>query len=287
MVRKLRSIFLIACVVSSLSSSGRCLAAFMQFTMGGDTNQDSIRPTVLTFRNMLGDPNNLNNPGPLGSGRREINWDGGGPATTVSPTPFNFFQNIRGALFTTTTSNPTTAFVQAPPSGLATLFNNPTYSTIFSTFSPPRLFTPIGSNITDVTFFVPGSAGAIPATVSAFGAVFTNVNLASTSRLQFFDQNNALLLTADVEKGTVSSGSLSFLGEVATAGEEISRVRITTGNAALGPNDNPIGGVNVVALDDFIYSEPRAVPEPSALILSGTAALVGLGCAWRRRRGAV
>ena len=87
------------------------------------------------------------------------------------------------------------AFVQAPPSGLATLFNNPTYSTIFSTFSPPRLFTPIGSNITDVTFFVPGSAGAIPATVSAFGAVFTNVNLANTSRLQFFDQNNVQLLS--------------------------------------------------------------------------------------------
>ena len=83
------------------------------------------------------------------------------------------------------------------------------------------------------------------------------------------------------------TGSLSFLGAVATAGEEISRVQITTGNTALGPNDNIAADLNVVALDDFIYSEPRAIPEPSALIMGGTAALVGLGCAWRRRRVAV
>ena len=102
--------------------------------------------------------------------------------------------------------------------------------------------------------------------------------------MEFFDQSNVQLFSADVPTGSGSSGSLSFLGVTATAGEEISRVRITTGNTALGPNDNIAADVNVVALDDFIYSEPRAVPEPSALILGGTAALVGLGCAWRRRR---
>ena len=47
-----------------------------------------------------------------------------------------------------------TGLSQAPPSGgpqggLATLFNNPTYGTIFSTFSPLRLFTPVDSNVTE------------------------------------------------------------------------------------------------------------------------------------------
>jgi hypothetical protein len=36
---------------------------------------------------------------------------------------------------------------------------------------------------------------------------------------------------------------------------------------------NPAGGVNVVAMDDFIYSEPAAAPEPASL------ALMGLGLA--------
>ena len=40
----------------------------------------SIQSTVDAFRAALGDPNNGNNPGPLSSGRREINWDGGNPA---------------------------------------------------------------------------------------------------------------------------------------------------------------------------------------------------------------
>ena len=39
------------------------------------------------------------------------------------------------------------------------LFNNPTYGTIFTTFSPSRLFTPVGSNVTDGSFFVPGTSG--------------------------------------------------------------------------------------------------------------------------------
>ena len=78
MVRKLRSIFLIACVAFSLTSSGTCLAGFNVFSVGGNTNPASIQSTVDVFRAALGNPNNGNTLMPLGSGRREINWDGGG-----------------------------------------------------------------------------------------------------------------------------------------------------------------------------------------------------------------
>ena len=141
-------------------------------------NALSIQSTVDAFRAALGNPNNGNAAGVLASGRREINWDGGGADTTTAPvTPFDVFLNTRGARFTTRG----TGLSQAPPAGgpqggLAVLFDNPTYGLIFSAFSPLRLFTPVGSRITEGLFFVPGTNGGAPATVSGFGAVFTDVD---------------------------------------------------------------------------------------------------------------
>src|SRR5688500_5129167 len=57
----------------------------------------SIQGAVDLFRADLGNPNNGNAPGPLPGGRREINWDGGGAATTPAGTPFAGFQATRGA----------------------------------------------------------------------------------------------------------------------------------------------------------------------------------------------
>jgi hypothetical protein len=139
----------------------------------------SIQSAVDAFRASLGD-NNLNNPGPIQKGRREINWDGGNPnllATTAPVTPFNVFLNTRGSQFTT----PGLGLSQAPPSGgpqggLAVLFGNPTYATAFRAFSASRLFTPVGSNITEASFSIPGTNGNAPATVRGFGAVFTDVD---------------------------------------------------------------------------------------------------------------
>jgi len=220
----------------------------------------------------LGNPNNGNNPGPLSSGRREINWDGGGTATTLSGTPFAGFQVIRGALFTTGG----TGFVQAPPSGLATTFANATYDTIFQTFSPARLFAVIGSNVMDVTFSIPGSPG-VPALTSGFGAVFTDVDLANITTLQFFDINNDSL---GIFSAPTADNGLSFLG-VSFGVPIVSRVRITLGNSPLGPNDG--GGTDVVAMDDFIFGEPQAAPEPATLILFGTG-VAFLGARMRRRQ---
>ena len=266
----------LALLLATSAVSTLVSAAPIIVSVGGDDNPSSIQATVDVFRSILGSPNNGNAPGPLPGGRREINWDGGGSTVTTAPvTPFNVFQNTRGALVTT----PGLGLSQATPDGLAALFSNPTYSTIFNPFSPSRLFVPVGSNVTDVLFFLPGSNGAEAATVSGFGAIFSDVDLAALTSISYFDPEGDLLYSRSVETGSVADGSLSFLGVFFDAGERIARVRIVTGNAALGPNDG--GSVDVVAMDDFLYSEPvalaTAVPEPSALALLGLCAVVLLG----------
>jgi hypothetical protein len=268
-----------------MAAAGMAAATPIVFQVGGTNLTASIQPTVDAFRAALGNPNNGNAPGPIVGGRREINWDGGGGvSTTTAPvTPFNTFLNTRGAQFTTSGAGLT----QATPDGLATLASNPGYATTFGAFSPLRLFAPIGSNVTDATFFVPGTNGTHPAMVSGFGAVFTDVDVANVTQLQFFDAEGNLFSTFSVPAGTVADASLSFLGVVFDAGELISRVRITTGTTALGPNDNPGGGVDVVAMDDFLYAEPVGVaePAPGGATLLGAAIALLLRRARRRDRG--
>jgi len=235
-------------------------------------NAASIQNSVDAFRAALGDPNNQNNPGPLTVGRREINWDGGNPnllTTTAPVTPFNVFLNTRGSQFTT----PGLGLSQAPPSGgpqggLAALFGNPTYGQIFTAFSPSRLFTPVGSNITEGSFFIPGTNGTMPAAVRGFGAVFTDVdqqrgnergerhhNHKASTTIEYFDQDGDLLFRSSVP-ASAGDGSLSFFG-IVFKDARIASIRIETGNVAPGPNDDKQH--DVVMMDDFIYGEPQPI----------------------------
>jgi hypothetical protein len=234
---------------------------------------------------------NGNNPGPLAAGRREINWDGGGStATSPGGTPFTVFFNSRGAFIETPT--PGTGFVQVPVTdndplnGLADIadfYGNPTYDGQFSAFSPVRVFNPISSNITDVTFVIPGSVDpvtqiGVQATVGGFGAVFSDVDLATSTELQFYNVFGNLIFSEFVLPGTVPDGSLSFLGGIGNSGERIARVRLITGNAALDATTNEVGDVDLVVMDDFLYAEPKEVTEPA------TFGLVALGLAALSRR---
>lgn len=240
-------------------------ASSITFSVGGDNTAASIQATVDGFRAAIGGANN-GNGGPTTSGRREINWDGGGLMTpTATGTPLTAFLNNRGALMST----PGSGFLQAQAGDLG----NAAYAGEFQTFSPTRLFTPVGSNITDVTFFLPGSNGAAPAFVSAFGAVFSDIDLATSTHLDFFDRNNALLASVFAPAGTTANQSLSFIGVLFNAGELIGRVRITSGTTALGGLEAP--GTDLVAMDDFVFAEPvAAVPEPMTLALVGAGLVV-------------
>jgi hypothetical protein len=240
--------------------TGRDFVAPTVFQAAGPTVA-SIQNTVDQYRTVLGDPNNGNVVG-QSSGRREINWDGGGStATAIVGTPFTGFLANRGALFTTTG----TGFVQAPLAGLVDTFHNPTYASIFQPFSLQRLFSPIDSNVTEVTFFVPGPDNK-PATTNGFGAVFTDVDLPNGSGpgdtngnrkastlIECFGTDGGLIFSSFVP-ASPGDGSLSFFG-IVFGDARIARVRITSGDAPPGPNDD--GTHDIVMMDDFLYGEPQ------------------------------
>ena len=235
-------------------------------------NIASIQGAVAEFRTALGEPNNGNAFEERAGGRREINWDGAPPtdATTPVVNPFNAFLNSRGAQFIT----PGVGFSQGPASGgpqggFAKLFGNPTYATEFKAFSNLRLFTPVGSNVTDTFFFVPGSNGTVRATVNGFGAIFSDIdqpdgdgpgtkrgNRGSSTLIQFLGVDGRVLFSSFAPAAPGNAG-FSFLA-IKFNDARIASVRITAGDVAPGPTDNPAN--DVVLMDDFIYGEPHKLP---------------------------
>lgn len=224
--------------------------------------------------------------------RREINWDGVAAGFSApNQLPANFFNvnSPRGNVYSTPgtgfmVSGATTDGGAGQPA--APNFGNidPSYSATFAPFSGQRLFVPLGSNQMDVHFFVPGTN--IPGATRGFGVIFSDVEQAATTALQFFDtEGNSLgAFAAPPQAG---ANGFSFLGAFTTDGSDaIARVRITLGTTALGLGvlDNPGGGVDLVAMDDFLYGNPTAVPEPASLSLLGAGVLAAI--AKRRRKRA-
>jgi hypothetical protein len=268
-------------LVLACSPLDRARAAAVLRSVGGDATVASITAMRDQFRVDLGGGTTAGADGSFGGLRREINWDGV-PAASDAPNllPPDFFNTTskRGVIFSTQgtgfeVSSATTDNGAGQPAPVKFGDINAAYSATFGVFSGQRIFTARNSNIMDVTFFVPGTS--TPTTVTGFGTVFTDVDFANATALQFFDANNVSIGTPFfVPVGTVANQSLSFLGVSFNAGERVGRVRIFTGNAALSSTASENGGTDVVAMDDFIYSEP--VPEPSALLLSAPALLLAL-----------
>ena len=135
-----------------------------------------VAAAVERFRTLLG-PNNGGAAGGDPAGRREINWDGV-PDEQAEPNSYvgDFFNaaaapRARGAVLRSVGGRLAVSAREGNPAGVAPRFGNinPSYAAQFTTFSPERLFSPVGSNTVDLTFRVPGTSTR--AAVRGFGAV--------------------------------------------------------------------------------------------------------------------
>lgn len=245
-----------AIAVTQLSSdaTGATTPAKRVVAASGD-----IGPAVARYRALLG-PDNGGAPGGDPDGRREITWDGV-PDGLASPNgyPKNFFNaktapRARGALLSTPGTGLRVSADSDNPAGAAPRFGdiNPAYAAAFRTFSAERLFSPVGSNVVNLRFRVPGTNR--PAVVRGFGAVYTGIDRRESTAFEYFDARGRSLGSFSVPAGRKK---LSFLG-VAFAKPVVARVRIEYGNRALGPDET--AEIDVAVMDNFIYGEPVA-PE--------------------------
>jgi hypothetical protein len=212
--------------------------------------------TVEKFRSLLG-PDNGGGPGGKRNGRREINWDAV-PDEFAAPhaLPANFFNaaeapRARGALLTTPGDHVAVSADSDNPDGAAVRFGdiNPGYPSQFSTFSPERLFSPIGSNVVNLKFRVPGTS--TPGMVRGFGAVYTDIDRRENTAFEYFRADGRSLGKFNAP---VANKGLSFLGVVFRKAI-VARVRIEYGSGKLGPNDSK--SYDAAVMDDFLYGEPR------------------------------
>jgi hypothetical protein len=234
---------------------------------GSGANTAALQAIVDQFRADLGGANN-GVGGSFTTGRREINWDGV-PDAFAEPNnfPIDFFNvnSPRGVIFNSIESETGAALNQFAvssntASGVPVRFGNinANYSTIFTTFSAQRLFIARNATTMEVNFVIPGTN--IPATVSGFGVIFTDVDAATgggRSLIRLYGPDGRQLPGA--ASAPVLDNGLSFVGVSYNAGERVARVVIEFGSAALSASNNDgVSGVDVVAMDDFIYGEPRA-----------------------------
>jgi hypothetical protein len=225
---------------------------------GAAVDAAGLTPTVNKFRALLGEPNNGSGP-PAQTGRREINWDGT-PDAQSAPNLLlpDFFNTVvpRGAVFASGAGNKfqVSADDDNPTrTGVRFANLNGQFDDIFATFSPQRLFTPLGTNRMTVKFFVPGTDQR--ATVKGFGAVFTDVDDKDSTKIELYDRKGKRIWWSYAPKGPKSSRSLSFLGVKTTA--DVYEVRITAGDAPLNAKKKDKLWRDLVAMDDFLYAEPQ------------------------------
>ncbi len=233
---------------------------------GGD--DDHRDPTILSgretevpevveeFRTLLGRDNG-GVPERGQTGRREVDWDSvpdeDAAPGFLSPDFFNARSEplARGLRLTTPGDGVQVSADASNPTNTPVRFGhiNASYPPEFGTFSEERLFSPIGSNIVDVTFYEAGHPD-VPALTRGFGAVYTDVDETGSS-FELFAEDGVSLGKYFVP---TNPEGLSFLGVVFDAAV-VARVRIEYGNSALGPDD--FGDVDVAVMDDFIYGEPQ------------------------------
>ena len=208
------------------------------------------------LRLLLGDPVNIA-PGATG-GRREINWDGVPPAFTNNNSfPFDFFGSFdpllpngrkRGLIYVNTGTT-----LRVDSTDFADI--DASYVSQFEPFSRKRLFTSIGTNVTEITFKVPGTN--TNGFVKGFGVIFSDVDISYNTSVEYYNGNKSL----GIFKATAAPQGFSLLG-VSFPYEKVTRVKITSGNGSLGAGVKDVtngGAYDLVVMDDFFYDEPKAL----------------------------
>jgi hypothetical protein len=244
-----------------------------QFTGVGGTNTSVTAGTanaaLNAFKAAVGGPDNGNTASPQANGFRSINWDGvaldgtdfGGNSTVIVPNkivgiPTNRFQT-RGVNFDEIYAVSGDGFVSA----------NPGVTGKFPAFSPSNTFAMFNDNTIDFTFVLPSAPGGPPigAATRGFGAIFVNVVTPNSTSIEYFSGTTSL---GKFFVPVGASGQAEFFG-VLFQNSAVTNVHIVLGTATLssfdgtnvtsGPADNPGGGTNLAATDDFVYAEPTSV----------------------------
>jgi hypothetical protein len=212
----------------------------------------NIQAELDEFRNVLG---TLNTTVGASGGRREINWDGVPEDMLHQALPADFFNPVgsnapaarqRGLAYAASQN------FQVSNSGFASL--NADAASQFSAFSGDKVFTNVSSAQWEISFQKPGQSTA--GKVKAFGAVFSDVDLDSSTSIEFVDGQESLGKFF-VPKKTATE-NFSFLG-VYFPDRKISAVKIAhSGKLGDQTKDVSNGGTDdLIVLDDFIYSEPE------------------------------
>lgn len=210
-----------------------------------------VTATLNAFKNSLGPANTL--PGATG-GRRDLTWDGVPDTALNKPLPKNFFNPVedgalpalqRGLLYGE-------GDFEVSATGFSHLNN--AAAAEFTPFSGNKVFTNTSDFAWPLSFQVAGQDKA--ASVSAFGMVFSDVDAEGSTTLEFFDGATSLGTFAVPAK----SNGFSFLG-VRFSSASITKVQVRhQGRLADGGKDLSQGGtVDLVVMDDVVYSEPVAL----------------------------
>src|SRR6478735_1091422 len=198
----------------------------------------ALDATINAFRADLGELRPDTGQAYGGTGRREINWDGV-PAGAAFPNrmPGGLFAS-RGAEFETP--------------GIGTeVSNGSPWGGGFSAYSGQKLFSPVGSNRTDVRFIVPGTSRQ--GYTDAFGIVLSDVDTAAGASVTFLDARGATILEV-----AVLTGTLSFVGVRFRDGERVAEVQVRSGAVPIAPGVVDSPQTDIAAIDDVIFGEPEA-----------------------------
>ena len=212
-------------------------------------NAAAIQAAVDQFRADLGGANNGNVVGTQPGGRREINWDGGGAAAnvTLDPIPMTRF-SARGASFVTAGSGFEISGQPLPEFGEL----NATYPDRFAAFSSPRHLLAAEQQRDGRGVPRAGRHDDCRRRERLRRRLHRRRRRRVDAAAVLHPRRRAALRAR--RAGGHRRPDAVVPRRVVQRGELVGRVRIISGNVALGPNET--AALDVVAMDDFIYAEP-------------------------------